>query len=116
VWDLDPGNETNSTVPGSRRACQALVSGDVLVATDAFVRRWGRAGRTARVARRKVRRSGDERLRSPYFAASAAIFSITIAEDPPRAYTFPLAVTLCPAKGISLSFWPAEGVVSAIGQ
>lgn len=51
-----------------------------------------------------------------YFAASAAIFSITIADDPPRAYTFPLAVTLCPAKGISLSFWPAEGVVSAIGQ
>src|SRR5271169_98362 len=38
VWDCDPGNETNSTLPGSRRVCQALVSGDVRVATDAFVR------------------------------------------------------------------------------
>jgi hypothetical protein len=39
-----------------------------------------------------------------FFSASAAIFSITIAVDPPRAYALPLAVTLCPAKGSSFSF------------
>jgi hypothetical protein len=31
-----------------------------------------------------VNQSRDVRLGSPYFAASAAIFSITIADDPPR--------------------------------
>jgi hypothetical protein len=52
-----------------------------------------------------------------YFRSdSAAIFSITIALEPPRSYVFPLAVTLCPAKGSRRSFWPDDGVVSAIGQ
>jgi len=49
-----------------------------------------------------------------YFWAS--IFSITRAVDPPRSNVFPLAVTFCPANGRSLSFWPLDGVVSAIGQ
>jgi hypothetical protein len=49
-----------------------------------------------------------------YFCAS--IFSITIAVDPPRANVFPLAVTFWPANGSSLSFWPLDGVVSAMGQ
>jgi hypothetical protein len=51
--------------------------------------------------------AGRGRLRAGYpyfFAASAAIFSITIAVDPPRAYTLPLAVTRSPAKGRSFSF------------
>jgi hypothetical protein len=42
--------------------------------------------------------------------------SITIACEPPRWYTFPLALTLRPATGRSLSFCPAAGIVSAIGQ
>jgi hypothetical protein len=49
-----------------------------------------------------------------YFAAS--ILLITIALDPPRSKTFPLATTVFPANGSSLSFWLLEGVVSAIGQ
>jgi hypothetical protein len=49
-----------------------------------------------------------------YFAAS--ILLITIAFDPPRSKTFPLATTVFPANGSSLSFWLLEGVVSAIGQ
>src|SRR5689334_11201499 len=49
-----------------------------------------------------------------YFCAS--IFSITIADDPPRSNTLPLAVTFCPANGRSRSFCPLDGVVSAMGQ
>ena len=52
---------------------------------------------------------------SDYFD-SASIFSITKAREPPRSKTFPLAVTFCPAKGNSFSFWLLEGVVSAMGQ
>ena len=79
-------------------------------------------GRSPADARRSKARSPANaaegaRARYPYFfAASAAILSITIAVDPPRAYTFPLAVTLSPAKGINFPFCPADGVVSAIGQ
>src|ERR1035437_9997590 len=48
----------------------------------------------------------SEPIAAPIYlcADSAPIFSITIAVDPPRAYTFPLAVTLCPAKGSNFSF------------
>ena len=40
---------------------------------------------------------------------------MTKALEPPRSYTFPLAVTRCPAKGISFSFCPADGVVVGDG-
>jgi hypothetical protein len=49
-------------------------------------------------------------------AACASIFSITMAFDPPRSYTLPVAVTFSPANGSSRKFWPLDGVVSAIGQ
>ena|SRR5271167_47773 len=51
-----------------------------------------------------------------YFAAS--IFAITMACEPPFAYTVPCAETLCPASFISRSFCPLAGrlAVSEMGQ
>lgn len=49
-------------------------------------------------------------------AASASIFSITGAREPPFTKTFPLAITRCPANFIKRWFWPVAGIESEIGQ
>ena len=51
-----------------------------------------------------------------FFVASGVIFSMTIARDPPRWKTLPLAVTLSPANFINFGFWPAAGVALGMGQ
>jgi hypothetical protein len=53
---------------------------------------------------------------SYFFSVIGSTLLITIAVDPPRWNTLPLTLTVCPAKGSSLSFWLLDGVVSAIGQ
>src|ERR1700726_3213662 len=100
------GNEPNSTLPVSRRPCQVLGSnGHVLHPPSAVTP--GRSPAAVGEGRRPAMLTGRivPSESYPYFCAvSAPIFSITIAVDPPRAYTFPLAVTLWPAKGSNFSF------------
>ena len=56
LWDLDKGNETNSTVPGSRRPCQVLVSGNIYVETT-----WGHI-RPSRVGEAQRTRAKPEKV------------------------------------------------------
>ncbi len=58
----------------------------------------------------------DALFRADFFSDSGSTLLITMAVEPPRWKTFPLTVTCLPAYSSNLSFWPLDGVVSAIGQ